>query len=120
MTFAVARVRLDATVSWEILDMVLRIEGETFNPEAETLCANLTRLAEDIKELRQTLSALATKVDHLLAVALELQLDTTPVWDDCYNLCGDPHCDGGCRVCQEGEEDYEDVTTEKYCRRGKR
>jgi hypothetical protein len=120
MAFAVARVPLDAKVSWEILDMVLRIEGETFNPEAESLCAQLKTLHEEITEIQQTLSDLATKVDHLLAVALELKLDTTPVWDDSYNLCGNPRCDGGCRVCQEGEEDYEDDYTEKYCRRGKR
>lgn len=120
MSFAVARVPLDAKVTWEILDMVLRIEGETFRPQAEALCANLTALHDEIKLIQKTLSDLATKVEQLLSEATELKEETAPLWDDSYNLCGNPRCDGGCRVCQDGEEDYEDDYTEKYCRRGRR
>ena len=120
MAFAVARVPLDAKVSWEILDMVLKIEGETFRPQAAALCAEFTILLTEIKQIQETLTTLATKVDQLLADALNLQMDTAPLWDDSYNLCGDPRCGGDCRICQDGEEDYEEDYTEKYCRRGKR
>jgi hypothetical protein len=120
MSFAVVRVPLDATVTWEILDIALRIEGETFIPQAETLCADLKALHEEYTHIQATLTDLATKVDQLLAEALDLKDETAPLWDDSYTLCGDPRCDGDCRVCQEGEEDYEDDTTEKYCRRGRR
>lgn len=120
MAFATLRVPLNATVPWEILDLVIRIEGESFIPQVETLRAELMALREDIKQIQETLTDLATKVDQLLVDALELQAETAPLWDDSYNLCGDPRCEGDCRVCQEGEEDYEDDYTEKYCRRGRR
>jgi predicted nuclease with TOPRIM domain len=120
MAFATVRVPVDAKVSWEILDLALRIEGETIRPKLETLCADLTALRDDYTQLQTTLTDLATKVDQLLSEALTLKDDTAPLWDDSYTLCGDPRCDGDCRVCQEGEEDYEDESTEKYCRRGKR
>jgi hypothetical protein len=120
MAFAVVRVPLDANVTWEILDMALRIEGETFKPQAETLCADLKALREDYKQIQATLTDLATKVDQLLAEALDLKEETAPLWDDSYTLCGDPRCDGDCRICQEGEYDGEEDYTEKYCRRGKR
>ena len=120
MSFAVARVPLDAKVTWEILDMVLRIEGETFKPQVEALCTEITSLHDEIKEMQKTLSDLATKVDQLLSEALELQEETAPLWEDSYNLCGDPRCHGDCHICQDGEGDYEEDYTEKYCRRGKR
>lgn len=120
MAFATVRVPLTAAVSWEILDLVIRIEGETVRPQLETLCAEFKALREDIAHIQETLTDLATKVDQLLANALELKEETAPLWDDSYNLCGNPACEGDCRVCQEGEEDYEDDYTEKYCRRGKR
>jgi hypothetical protein len=120
MAVATVRVPLNAKVSWEILDLVIRIEGESFIPQVETLRDALTALQEDLKPIQETLTDLATKVDQLLAEATELKEETTPLWDDSYNLCGDPRCDGGCRVCQDGEEDYEDDYTEKYCRRGRR
>jgi hypothetical protein len=120
MAFAAVRVPFDARVSWEILDMVIRVEGETFRPQVEQLCADIKALREDYKQIQDTLTDLATKVDQLLAEALELKEETAPLWDDSYNLCGDPRCDGDCRVCQEGEYDGEEEYTEKYCRRGKR
>jgi hypothetical protein len=120
MAFAVAKVLPHVNVPWQILDMAIRIEGETFIPQVETLCAEIKALHAEYKEIQDTLTNLATKVDQLLAQALELKEETTPLWDDSYNLCGNPQCDGGCRVCQDGEEDYEDDYTEKYCRRGKR
>jgi hypothetical protein len=120
MAVAAARVLHDAKVPWEILEMVIRIEGETFKPQVETLCAKMKALRDDYIQIQATLTDLATKVDQLLAEALELQEETAPLWDDSYNLCGDPRCKGDCRVCQEGEYDGEEDTTEKYCRRGKR
>jgi hypothetical protein len=120
MAFATIRVLPHTKVPWEILDLVLRIEGETFIPQVETLCADLTALQDEYKQIHATLTDLATKVDQLLAEALDLKDETAPLWDDSYTLCGDPRCDGDCRVCQEGEEDYEDDSTEKYCRRGRR
>jgi hypothetical protein len=120
MAFATVRVPLEAKVSWEILEMALRIEGETIRPQLETLCTDLLALQDEYKQIQATLTDLATKVDQLLAEALELQEETAPLWDDSYNLCGDPRCKGDCRVCQEGEYDGEEDTTEKYCRRGKR
>ena len=120
MAFATLRVPLNATVPWEILDLVIRIEGESFIPQVETLQTEFAALREEYKQIQETLTDLATKVDQLLAEATELKEETTPLWDDSYNLCGDPRCDGGCRVCQDGEEDYEDDYTEKYCRRGRR
>lgn len=120
MAFATIRVLPHMTVPWEILDLVLRIEGETFIPQVETLCANLSALQTDYLHLQTTLTDLATKVDQLLAEALDLKDETAPLWDDSYTLCGDPRCDGDCRICQEGEYDGEEDATEKYCRRGKR
>jgi hypothetical protein len=120
MAFADARVLPGVTVSWEILAMVIRIEGVELIPQLEQLTVDLALLQEDYTTLNETLTDLSTKVDQLLADATKLRLDTIPTWDDGYNLCGDPHCDGYCRICEEGEEDYEDVYVEKYCRRGKR
>ena len=120
MAFVSVRVLDDAKVQWQILEMVIRIEGETFKPQAETLCAKMKALRDDYNQIQATLTDLATKVDQLLAEALELQEETAPLWEDSYNLCGDPRCGGDCHVCRDGEEDYEDDYTEKYCRRGRR
>ncbi len=114
------RVLPDAIIPWEILDLVIRIECETFHPLLETLGTELAVLHTDTVTLQETLTDLANKVDQLLTDSLNLQRDTVPLWDDSYNLCGDPTCDGECRVCQEGEYDGEDDYVEKYCRRGRR
>lgn len=118
--FAFARVLPDVLIPWEILDLAIRIEGETLHPLVDTLRAELTLLHTDIVALHETLTDLAPKVDQLLLTSLNFQRDTAPLWDDSYTLCGDPHCEGDCRVCQEGEYDGEDDYTEKYCRRGRR
>ena len=120
MSFATVRVPPDANVPWEILDLAIRIECETVHPLIETLTIELTTLHTDIVALNETLTDLVPKVDQLLTESLNFQNDTAPLWDDSYNLCGDPECDGDCRVCQEGEYDGEEDYTEKYCRRGKR
>ena len=120
MAFATARPLSDARIDWTILAMVLRVEGEFIRPQLETLVTDLTTLQTEIQTLHETLSDLALKVDHLLVEATRLVEDTQPLWDDSYNLCGNPQCDGDCRVCQEGEYDGEEEYVEKYCRRGKR
>lgn len=120
MSFATIRVPLEAVIPWELLGLALRIEGETFIPQAEGLGVELTALREDIKQIQETLTDLATKVDQLLTKVEHLRQDLTSFCYDSYNLCGDPRCDGWCRVCQHGEEDYEDDYEEKYCRRGRR
>lgn len=120
MAVATVRVPLNAVVSWEILAMVVRIECDWMRPQLETLVTDLTTLHTDYITLHETLSDLSTKVDQLLATATELVKETEPLWDDTYNLCGDPACSGDCHVCQEGEYDGEDDYVEKYCRRGKR
>ena len=120
MAFAVARVLPNANVPWTILAMVLKTEGETFRPALATLTDELIALRAEVATLHDTLIDLATKVDQCLAAATDLVKETEPLWDDSYNLCGNPRCDGGCRVCQEGEYDGEEEYVEKYCRRGRR
>lgn len=120
MAFATARPLPDAHIDWTILAMVLRVEGELIRPQLETLLTDITTLHTELQTLHETLSDLERKVDHLLVEAKGLVEETAPLWDDSYNLCGNPQCDGDCRVCQEGEYDGEEEYTEKYCRRGKR
>lgn len=103
-----------------ILPMVMRMETESFVADMAEIVSAIDLLYEEIQGLQaradginDSLVRLQKRVDGLIAEA-------QPVWDDSYNLCGDPQCDGWCTVCRDGEylgeEDYE----EKYCRRGKR
>ena len=120
MAVAVARIPATARVNWIILHMVMRLESEDINPElehiarvAESFCGDTSCVLTAIEELLEDLTYLLTKTETLKA-------DTTPVWEDTYNLCGDPRCDGECRICQEGEYDGDEWESEKYCRRGRR
>ncbi len=97
--------------------MVMRLETEELAPELERLVAGLRVLREDVLEMVRSLEALSADLDPLTQEITNLKAD---VWEDTYTLCGDARCDGYCRTCLEGEEDYEEDANEKYCRRGKR
>lgn len=120
MAVAVAKVPENAVVAWNILLLVLRTEGEVLKPELERIIEQLRLLREETTIVIQTMETLQAKVDPMLERTLELKNELTPLWEDNYNLCGNPRCAGDCTVCLQGEEDYEEDYEEKYCRRGKR
>jgi hypothetical protein len=107
-------------VPFDVLPLVMQFETARFVPLVKTLLADLIRLrleviglCTELEDLQESISRCQSDVDLLIE-------ETTPIWDDTYRLCGDPDCDGGCRVCQEEEAFLEDEATEKYCRRGRR
>jgi hypothetical protein len=120
MAVAVARIPEKARIPWTILAMVMKIESQDLTPKLEDFVENLKTFHGEIVALQETADKLLTTVESLLSEVELLKQDTAPLWDDSYNLCGNPECQGDCRICQEGEEDYEDVYEEKYCRRGRR
>ena len=120
MAVALAKVPEKAVVAWNILLLVLRTEGEILRPELEQIIERLKVLREETMAIIQTVEDLQATLDPILEKTLELKKETEPLWEDSYNLCGNPHCAGDCTVCLEGEEDYEDDYEEKYCRRGRR
>jgi hypothetical protein len=120
MAVATAKVPANAKVGWNILHMVLRMEMEELKPQLESLTEALKTLGADVAAALREMEALQENIGALLREAEALKQETAPLWEDNYSLCGDPKCYGDCRVCQEGEEDYEDDYTEKYCRRGRR
>ena len=89
----------------------MRIESESIRPTLLQLSDALCALHADILEMTVQLDMLVSDVQD----ALILKADTQ--WEDTYTLCGDARCDGYCRTCQAGEEDYDVDDTEKYCRR---
>jgi hypothetical protein len=97
--------------------MAMQMESEILRPQLTTLTSAFEQLHDEIEEMVKRLESLVTDVDPVLHDALQLKCDAPSVWEYEYTLCGDPRCDGECRVCQEGEEDYEIDDTEKYCRR---
>jgi hypothetical protein len=115
MMVSIARVPAAARVSWQILELTMRIESEAIRPTLLQLSRALEELHADILEMTTRLDALVSDVDPVLQDALTLKADTQ--LEDTYNLCGDARCDGYCRTCQAGEDDYETAETEKYCRR---
>ena len=117
MAVSVVRVCPNRVVSWILLQMVMRIESEELVPRLQGLVSELATMCKETQDHVRALDSLLTDIGPILEDAKTLQADTAPLWDDAYTLCGNPQCDGDCRVCQEGEEDYEDVTEEKYCRR---
>lgn len=117
MLVSEARVPPRSHVPWTILKMAMQMESEILRPQLTSLTLALEQLHTEMEEMVKRLETLVSEVDPVLHDALMLKCDTAPVWDDNYALCGDPKCDGDCRVCQEGEEDYEEDATEKYCRR---
>ena len=116
MAVAVVRVRPNSVVSWILLHMVMRIESEELLPQLERLVSEFKTIDEETNTYVAALDSLLAEIEPVLEDALQME---SP-WDDTYTLCGDARCDGDCRVCQEGEEDYEEDTSEKYCRRGRR
>lgn len=120
MAVAEAKVPENAVVAWNILLLVLRMEGEVLKPELERIIEQLRLLREETIAVIKTVEDLNTHLDPILEKTMELKMETAPLWEDNYNLCGNPRCIGDCTVCLEGEEDYEDDYEEKYCRRGRR
>ena len=118
--FASAHVPQRASVKWNILALTMRIETEDLKPQLEKLIEDMIVFKDELTPLINKLERLYEKVKPLMEKAEDIKADATPIWTDDYNLCGDPECDGDCRVCQEGEYDGEEDYTEKYCRRGKR
>lgn len=120
MAVALAKVPEKAVVAWNILLLVLRTEGEILRPELERIMQELKVLHEETVAVIKNAEELQAKLDPILEKALEVKKETEPLWEDNYNLCGNPRCAGDCTICLEGEEDYEDDYEEKYCRRGRR
>ena len=114
------RVSLARPIPMRILAMAMRLETTYFITELAPVIASLGQLRDDIAELKKRCDIIGERVERAQNRVLELVSDIQPVWNDAYNLCGDPECDGDCMVCRDGEylgeEDYE----EKYCRRGRR
>ncbi len=117
---SVAKVPENAKVGWQVLLLVLRIDWETIGPELVRLCEEMRVLQKETSVVIKTMEGIQEKIEPLLQTALELKNDTAPLWEDTYNLCGNPRCFGDCAICLDGEEDYEEDATEKYCRRGRR
>jgi hypothetical protein len=120
MMVSEARVPLNAQVHWTILKMAMQMETEILRPQLTELAQALNELQSELAEMVKSLDALVSEVDPVIQAALQIKTDMEPLWDDAYTLCGNPECGGDCRVCMEGEEDYEDDTEEKYCRRRRR
>lgn len=115
----VARVPERAPIPFRILAMAMRMDREWMDEKANAYIAEAEALQAEVSDLTGRLVNLETKIAATMEKALTLLENVTPVWDDSYNLCGDPGCDGDCHVCQDGEYIEEDHT-EKYCRRGRR
>ncbi len=120
MAVTTARVGPGVAIPWMILSLAMRTEYDEIVPQLETLTAQMIALLEEIAGARRIAEGLLDQITPILQEADAERKSLLPLWDDVYSLCGDPTCHGECRVCQEGEEDYEDSYTEKYCRRGKR
>ncbi len=113
MAVSVVRVRPNGVVSWILLHMVMRIESEELLPQLQRLVDEFKSIDEETNTYVAALDSLLAEIEPVLEDALQMDAP----WDDTYTLCGDSRCDGGCRVCQDGEEDYTEDVTEKYCRR---
>jgi hypothetical protein len=120
MAIVTARVSMTRPIPMRILALSMRLETTYFVAELTPVLEGLTQLRKDVSDLVQRCDILDERVERTRNRILELISDIQPVWNDAYNLCGDPECDGECMVCRDGEylgeEDYE----EKYCRRGRR
>ena len=110
-----------------LIEVPVSLLAMAFRCETDVLCPRLRALAAEAQSLRVDIGTMIVELTTLLDGILRCQADvdalqeaTTPLWDDAYRLCGNPHCDGHCLVCQE--EDYmgEEAHVEKYCRRGRR
>lgn len=115
----IARVPERGTIPLRVLALAMRMDREWMEEQGKQLVENAETLQAEIKALIGRLDSLGTKITGTMEKALTLSANVVPVWDDTYNLCGDPDCSGDCHVCQDGEYIEEDHT-EKYCRRGRR
>ncbi len=100
--------------------MAMRIDREWMDAQCTEVLQAVEEARKGIPELIEEYERIETKVASAMTRVNALIEETTPLWDDSYNLCGDPECDGDCRICQDGEYDGEEEQTEKYCRRGRR
>jgi len=107
-------------IPMDILPLVMRFETARFVPLVKSLLTDLIALRLEVLTLCTDLDALSEEIGRCQQTVDLLLEDTAPLWDDTYRLCGDPDCDGGCRVCLEEESFLDDEATEKYCRRGRR
>lgn len=115
------RVRMEVIdVPIDILPLVFRLDSARWIPFAKTLLADLVRLRLEVIDTCAKAEVLYESICRCQRDVDLLIQDTTPLWDDTYRLCGDPDCDGDCRVCQEEEAFLEVEATEKYCHRGRR
>jgi hypothetical protein len=115
------RVRKDVVeVPLDILPLVMEFETARFVPAVKTLLTDMISLRIDVLSLCAELEDLSEQMARCQSDVDLLLEDTAPLWDDSYRLCGDPDCDGGCRVCEEEEAFLDDDATEKYCHRGRR
>lgn len=121
MAFLDVRVRDDVIdIPFNLLALVFQIETARWVPKVNALLAELTRLHQEVSDIRANLEVIYDGICRCQCDVDRLIQDSTPLWDDTYHLCGDPDCDGNCRVCQEEESFLEVDATEKYCRRGRR
>ena len=104
----------------DILPLVMEFETARVVPLVKAILTDLISLRLDVLTLCAELDELSEKMSRCQRDVDLLIEDTAPLWDDSYRLCGDPDCDGGCRVCQEEEAFLDDDATEKYCHRGRR
>jgi hypothetical protein len=115
------RVREDVVdVPIDVLPLVMEFETARFVPGVKTILTELISLRLEVIGLCTELEDLQERMERCQNDVDLLIEETTPLWDDTYRLCGDPDCDGGCRVCQEEEAFLDDDATEKYCHRGRR
>jgi hypothetical protein len=117
----VATARISATVNWCFLLMFLRKETREIREEDSVFENTWLGLQGDLLDLLLDFEKLETNLKQLAEDLDDLKTDLTPVCDDAvYTLCGDRFCDGGCRICVQGEYAGEEEEVEKYCRRGRR
>ncbi len=120
MATSVATLPVGARVPFCILALATKIETQSFVVEATDLVAALEQLQLEFESLRKRYADIEASVAKTHKLVDRFLEDIQPVWDDTYNLCGDPECDGTCMVCADGEYLGEEEYDEKYCRRGKR
>lgn len=120
MATAVATVPVGARVPFCILALAIRIETDAFILEATDLVAAIESLQLGFQSLKEKYNEIEVSIAKTHILVNRFLEDIQPVWDDAYNLCGDPACDGSCMICADGEYLGEEDHDEKYCRRGKR
>ena len=119
---ATTSVRLSLTrpVPFRILALSMQLETKYIHANLFPLITSIKDLRKEVSDLIERCEIIHERIQATEQKVADFKSDIQPVWNDAYNLCGDPACDGSCMVCADGEylgeEDYE----EKYCRRGRR